>query len=114
MTYFLALSKDQWTIQHLCDIYIYIYYSSSPTCDLSITICSLVSKCDYDYPMWYDSTTRHLINRVRSARKKARLYQTPNNINKLERADQELSSHMFVTKANYETRLVSEFASQQQ
>ncbi len=61
--------------------------------------------------MWYDSTTRHLINRVRSARKKARLYQTPNNINKLERADQELSSHMFVTKANYETRLVSEFAS---
>ncbi len=35
----------------------------------------------------------------------------PNNINKLERADQELSSHMFVTKANYETRLVSEFAS---
>ncbi len=64
-----------------------------------------------NYPMWYDSTTRHLINRVRSARKKARLYQTPNNINKLERADQELSSHMFVTKANYETRLVTKFAS---
>lgn len=48
-----------------------------------------------NYPMWYNSN-EHLINRVRSARKKARLIGTPNNINKLERADQELSSHMHV------------------
>ena len=48
-----------------------------------------------NYPMWYNSN-EHLINRVRSARKKARLIRTPNNINKLERADQKLSSHMHV------------------
>ncbi len=61
--------------------------------------------------MWYDSTTRHRINRVRSARKKARLHPTTNNTNKLETAEKELISHMIVTKANYETSLVNEFAS---
>ncbi len=60
---------------------------------------------------WYNSTTRHLINRVRSSRKKAK--QNPSllsNVSKLEKEEKELCDQMKTSKSIYEAQLVEEFA----
>lgn len=67
-------------------------------------------KANKNYPKWYNSTTRHLIHRVRSSRKKARLNGSVSNISKLETNEKELCDHMEISKSIYEAQLVEEFA----
>ncbi len=67
-------------------------------------------KANKNYLKWYNSTTRHLIHRVCSSRKKARLNGSVSNITKLETNEKELCDHMEISKSIYEAQLVEEFA----
>ncbi len=63
-----------------------------------------------NHPKWYNSAVRHLINCVRSIRKKAKLNPSATNTSKLAKAEQDLRSGMETAKSSYEAKLVDEFA----
>ncbi len=67
-------------------------------------------RANKNHPKWYNSTTRHLINRVRSSRKKAKFNPSVTNISKLEKEEQDLCDQMEIAKSTYEAQLVDEFA----
>ena len=61
-------------------------------------------------PCWFNSSIRHQINRVRTARKKTNAKPTDLNKQKLEDAERCLRDMMSAAKSSYESQLVNEFA----
>ena len=64
-------------------------------------------------PKWFTSEIRHLLNCLKSLRKRFKLYPTQNNLNRLKSAESNLQHKISKAKADYEQALVNNCSSDQ-
>ena len=64
-------------------------------------------------PKWFTSEIRHLLNCLKSLRKRFKLYPTQNNLNHLKSAESNLQHKISKTKADYEQAFVNNCSSDQ-